>query len=361
MLRIEMMPAEYGDCIWIEYGKPQGRTYRVLIDGGLAECGKLLRKRIKALPPGERRFDLGVVTHIDTDHINGMINLLRDLPEGCGFDCFWFNGYDQIKPGGTKGIAQGIELSTLLAGIEAKEKRKFWNKPFRRKAVMLPDTGEPRTVTLRGGLRMTILGPNSRGISDLFTAWDKVVRESRMVPLPEEAPETYREEEPFPGEGAETLSVEELAESDFTQDDSPSNGSSIVLLAEYGEESVLLTGDAFPGDIVKGIRRILPAGEKLPLTAFKVPHHGSRNNNNNALFDAVNCRSYMVSTNGKKHGHPDREGIARILVHGTGDTALYFNYSHEANLVWSDDRLQSDYRYRAYYAGNGNMKIDLSE
>jgi len=69
----------------------------------------------------------------------------------------------------------------------------------------------------------------------------------------------------------------------------------------------------------------------------------------------------MVSTNGKKHGHPDREGIARILVHGTGDTALYFNYSHEANLVWSDDRLQSDYRYRAYYAGNGNMKIDLSE
>ena len=134
-----------------------------------------------------------------------------------------------------------------------------------------------------------------------------------------------------------------------------------VLLAEYGEESILLTGDAFPGDIVKGIGRIIPAGEKLPLTAFKVPHHGSRNNNSNELFEAFNCHSFMVSTNGRKHGHPDREGIARILIHSAGDTALYFNYSHDAGTVWSNDRLQNDYGYKAFFAGNGHMKIDLAE
>lgn len=361
MLRIEMLPAEYGDCLWIEYGKEGGKTHRVLVDGGLAECGKVLRKKIRALLPEERRFDLGVVTHIDTDHINGMINLLRDIPDGLTFDYFWFNGYDQIKPSGIKGIAQGIELSTLLTNLETREKRSFWNKPFRRKAVMLPDSGIPRTVTLKGGMKMTILGPSPRGVTELFREWEKVVREARMTPQPEEMAEPAGEEETLREEEAEIFSVEELAESDFTQDDSPSNGSSIVLLAQFEGESILLTGDAFPGDIVAGIRRIIPVGEKLPLSAFKVPHHGSRNNNSNELFEACDCRSYMVSTNGKKHGHPDREGIARILVHSAGDTALYFNYSHEANLVWSDDRLQNDYRYRAYYAGNGNMKIDLSE
>ncbi len=356
-----MLPAEYGDCLWIEYGKSGGRTYRVLVDGGLAECGKVLRQRIKALPPEERRFDLIVVTHIDTDHINGMISLLRNIPEGFGCDTFWFNGYDQIKAPGTKGIAQASELSTLLGEWESREKRKFWNKPFRRKAVMLPDTGVPKTVTLRGGMKMTVLGPTSKGIAELFKEWNKVVREAKMVPLPEEERDLFPEEG-FPSAGeAEDIFVEELAQSGFTQDDSPSNGSSIVMLAEYGEESILLTGDAFPEDIVKGIRRIIPAGEKLPLTAFKVPHHGSRNNNSSELFEAFRCRSFMVSTNGRKHGHPDREGIARILVHSGGDTALYFNYSHDAGMVWSNDRLQSDYGYKAFYAGNGHMKIDLEE
>ena len=362
MFRIEMLPAEYGDCLWIEYGKPTGKTHRVLIDGGLSGCGKILRKRIKSLAPEERHFDLVVVTHIDTDHINGIINLLKNMPEGFGFDYFWFNGYDQIKPKETFGVGQGIELTDLLLKMENRENRKFWNKPFRRKAVMLTESGSPRKVTLKGGMRITVLGPTAKGIEVLYREWDKVIMEARKKVRPEEPkPLLPEEEDQFETGELEEIDVEELAREDFTEDNSPANGSSIVLLTEFDNKKILLTGDAYPGDIVKGIKRISGDHEKIPLNAVKLPHHGSKNNNSNALFETFSCPYFMVSTNGVSHGHPDRQGIARVLVNNTLESTIYFNYTHDWNKIWTDQKLQTDYRYKAVYAGNGHLKITLSE
>ena len=57
MLRIEMLPAAHGDCLWIEYGS--GATvHRILIDGGPAHTYPALRERILHLPANARRFEL---------------------------------------------------------------------------------------------------------------------------------------------------------------------------------------------------------------------------------------------------------------------------------------------------------------
>ena len=77
MFRIEMLPAAHGDCLWIEYGSGSA-VHRILIDGGPAHAYPALRQRILHLPAGERRFDLLVITHIDADHIEGVIRLLLD-------------------------------------------------------------------------------------------------------------------------------------------------------------------------------------------------------------------------------------------------------------------------------------------
>jgi len=210
-------------------------------------------------------------------------------------------------------------------------------------------------------MKMTVLGPNAKGIEELYREWDRVVREALGKMVPEEpTPPTPEEEEPFTPPVLEEISVEELARETFTEDNSPSNGSSIVLLAEFDEKKILLTGDAHPGDIVEGINRIAGSGEKLPLHAVKLPHHGSKNNNSNELFEAVSCNNFMVSTNGKKHGHPDRQGIARVLVNKTEESTLFFNYTHEGNKIWSDQKLQTDYRYKAVFAENGTLRIDLA-
>ena len=77
MFRVEMRPAACGDCLWIEYGTPPA-THIVVIDGGVGATAKDLANRI-AQARAERGVDvldieLLVVTHIDNDHIGGVLD-----------------------------------------------------------------------------------------------------------------------------------------------------------------------------------------------------------------------------------------------------------------------------------------------
>ena len=80
MLRLEMLPAACGDCLWLEYGDG-AQAGIVIIDGGLRETAQVLRKRIdkarRARGVETLEVELLVVTHIDNDHIVGIIELLR--------------------------------------------------------------------------------------------------------------------------------------------------------------------------------------------------------------------------------------------------------------------------------------------
>src|SRR5436853_4823327 len=96
MLRIEMLQAGHGDCLWIEYGDPASPR-RVLVDGGATGTYKrALRPRLLALPEEARRFELVVVTHIDADHIAGILDLLADPEIGFSAHDLWFNGYRHL-------------------------------------------------------------------------------------------------------------------------------------------------------------------------------------------------------------------------------------------------------------------------
>jgi len=97
MFRLEVLPAAHGDAIWLEYGDPR-TPRRIVVDGGPAatyETG--LHKRLLLLPVKDRRIDLLVVTHIDTDHIDGAIILLQAAEQlGINFGEIWFNGWEQL-------------------------------------------------------------------------------------------------------------------------------------------------------------------------------------------------------------------------------------------------------------------------
>src|SRR5687767_2317245 len=83
--KIELLPAAHGDALWIEYGNSRDPV-RILIDGGPAhtyERGlrarfQRLRSLDRAAGRGDSRIDLFVVTHIDCDHIDGAVLLLRE-------------------------------------------------------------------------------------------------------------------------------------------------------------------------------------------------------------------------------------------------------------------------------------------
>ncbi|MCU7876385.1 MAG: MBL fold metallo-hydrolase [Candidatus Thiodiazotropha sp. (ex Lucinoma borealis)] len=86
-----MLPARHGDCLWIEYGE-LAAPHRILIDGGTSGTFQDLKKRFEAIPETQREFELLVVTHIDADHISGVLKLLEsDLP-GVRLNLPQFNG-----------------------------------------------------------------------------------------------------------------------------------------------------------------------------------------------------------------------------------------------------------------------------
>ena len=94
MFTVEMLPAQNGDCLWIEYGKGANR-HRILIDGGRSPTYQELARRIHQLDASERHFELLVVTHVDSDHIQGIIPLLQ-ADFGITYGDVWFNGWKQL-------------------------------------------------------------------------------------------------------------------------------------------------------------------------------------------------------------------------------------------------------------------------
>src|SRR5918992_6185173 len=64
-LEVQFLPARQGDAIWVRWGR--GR--QLMIDMGTEQTGRKLAKRFEALPESKRRFDLLVITHVDSDHI----------------------------------------------------------------------------------------------------------------------------------------------------------------------------------------------------------------------------------------------------------------------------------------------------
>jgi len=68
-------------------------------------------------------FNLFVVTHIDADHIDVPLVLLRDTQIRCRFDDIWFNGWSQIAPDDDIDIfapLQGEFLASILGDRVAK-------------------------------------------------------------------------------------------------------------------------------------------------------------------------------------------------------------------------------------------------
>ena len=118
MLRIEMLPASQGDCLWIEYGT-KAKPRRILIDGGTSGSIEPLVDKVKAMPAGSRRLELLVVTHVDADHIAGVLKFLETPKLGLTVGEIWFNAYKHLldKDDEIFGPEQGEKLSAdIVAG-----------------------------------------------------------------------------------------------------------------------------------------------------------------------------------------------------------------------------------------------------
>ena len=95
MLNLHVVQAEYGDCFILE-SKLGKESSTVLIDGGPYQTFEKHLKRTLQELPLSRKLDLVVLSHIDNDHIIGLLDLL-----------------DEIKTQREKGIKELIKISKL--------------------------------------------------------------------------------------------------------------------------------------------------------------------------------------------------------------------------------------------------------
>ena len=345
MLRIEMLPAAQGDCLWIEYGQ-KAKPRRILIDGGTTGSIKPLLEKVKALPAGSRTLELLVVTHVDADHIAGVLKFLETPKLGLTVREIWFNAYKHlVGKNETFGPAQGEALSAdIVAG------KVPWNTKFKGRAVKVPDKGPLPVKKLDGGLQLVVLGPTNEKLRILKPVWIEACKEAGIKPGKPKARPRPPGLEPFG-----PINVDTLADTKFKEDKTEANGSSIILLLRHQGTSILLAADGHPTVIEAGLKR-LSSNKRLKLDAYKVAHHCSKNNVTRSLLERLDCSRYLISSNGAIYRHPDREAIARILKYGKSGnrpTQLVFNFKTKFTSVWDSAALKQKWSYTTTFPASG--------
>ncbi|MBK7827140.1 hypothetical protein [Nannocystis sp.] len=314
LFTLEALDASEGDCLLLLYGTAR-QPRLVVIDGGpRSTCDAALLPRLLALRsafPADAPLpvELLVVTHVDSDHIAGVVALTGRLLElrAAGAEPplvikeLWHNSFDGVL--GEQQVRRAIDFVNRLSEAEtsadvvasASEGRKLHddavalgmaiNAEFADLVARADDGGVQ--VPCGDGLTLTVLGPARQQLDDFRREWDATL-------------------------GKQASAHGQVA---ATPDTSRPNLASIVLLAECRGRSMLLAGDARGDHILAGLEAAgkLPPGGTMHIDVFKLPHHGSCRNNSEELLQRVTADTYVISANGK-HANPDRETLERLAV-----------------------------------------------
>lgn len=353
---IEVLHAAYGDSIWIECARDDARPWRMLIDGGPPEAAAAVEARVDALPPGDRAIDVVVVTHIDSDHIGGMLPLLaRDDIE---VEDVWFNGLPQLPTSGeqlTRSVGEGEDLVELLTDA-SRPRPLAWNRIVEGRAVATPGDHTFLELAPPGGPKITLLSPTPKRLLALRGIWDKALTRLQRG-------ESEEIEPPSPPEPLGDLEL--LAATKTKNDTSVPNGSSIAFLLEHRGASCLLGADAFPTVLGGALWALANArgGQPVAVDAVKLPHHGSQKNVGAKLLTVVSSKQFLISTSGEHFGHPDDVSLARAVTAGGPGTTLWFNYPANAKTSrWADPGLAARCELTTHFAdSDAGTRLELPE
>ena len=357
---ITMLPAEDGDCFFIEVDGG-----RILIDAGRNQTGATRLKTFLAnLPPRiGPTVDILVCSHIDADHILGMGPLLKDLSFTVGD--VWFNGYrhhaeaaDQFVPAGrgTNATAALNVANALDLTKDITERGLRWNGAFSQKAVMAEEGGPLPRIPLTATCSIVLLGPPKAEVADFFKQWKREVKRLDI----EVTPDLARRSRPT----VDAQNLRSLALQRDEPDTAKPNGSSICFVIEQYDRNLkraLFLADAHPDDVAVALERYEPGGKRIAFDAIKAAHHGSAANNTSQLIARLQSKLWLVSSDGSRHGHPDPETLARIALAPDCRKVIAFNYETSFNRDWMKPDIQAAYGFTTKFGdGNSPMIFSLS-
>ncbi|MEZ8780267.1 AVAST type 1 anti-phage system MBL fold metallo-hydrolase Avs1a [Vibrio splendidus] len=360
-MRIKMYPAANGDAFLLS----SGRT-NVLIDGGYAKTfNTYIRQDLEEIASKGECLNLVIVSHIDSDHIGGIIQFLL-LNGNLGksniisVDNIWHNSLrgltsankTELSPenldilkaikrrGHPKESAQGTadfeeisarQGSTLASLIHAGSY--YWNEGDGTKSICV-ECNQHKYFP-NGFVR--VLTPSKDRLEGLLKTWKKDLRRygftgsvssDQIIDDAFELNFEHRDKTQVSGQKLVSAGRRKNLEEVYTPDNSPTNGSSIATVIELDGARVLMLADAWAEDILKELLKMKSRGESMVFDAIKISHHGSIYNTSPELLTVIDAPMYFISSNGSKHNHPDIELLRAIVDREASFTrTLYFNYS----------------------------------
>ncbi|MBS2014304.1 MAG: hypothetical protein JST00_15565 [Deltaproteobacteria bacterium] len=315
--RLEALEAKYGDALLLHFGTA-AKPRLVVIDGGpKGVYGASLKPRLAELRKAKKKLsvDLLMVSHLDDDHVAGVVDLLdemneaKDANEAPALDIadIWINTFQDKL--GSDGLAK------VAAWVAA-------NAPKKKAEVFAASVAQGRSVRdLAGQLGITV--NSDKGLVKAPKAGKKVVKLgplSLTILCPSEVRiESLRKDwtKHLPKKGK--ANAAEIAQAAAYIDKSIYNLSSIVVLAQQGTKKMLLTGDARGDDILLGLEGAgLMKGGRFDCDVLKLPHHGSDRNVSTEFFQKVRAKHYVISANGR-FGNPDTPTLEMITSARAGE------------------------------------------
>jgi len=328
----------------------------IMIDGGpkgvyvphLKPRIKQIRDNRKLADNQPLEVDLMMVSHVDDDHIQGILDLTKELittkmekkPPLVRISGLWHNSFDNIigntppeltaafhsefGPASMGGDPPDLTIDKddedeetivsslkVLASIQQGAQLRSdainnldipLNPEFDGKLILATEPGTP--LDMGNGLTFTVAGPMVPELKELHKKHQEWLKELKAAgKTPEEVLAAY-------------------------VDKSVPNLSSLVVVAESGGKRILLTGDARGDKILEGLELVglLTDGGTMHIDVLKAPHHGSSNNLDNDFFERITADHYVFSGNGE-HGNPERESLEMLLnARGDADYTIHLTY-----------------------------------
>lgn len=372
MLKLIVVQAQFGDCLLLQSSEGD-KSFLILIDGGTSQTYERdLKPTIEALPSRARKIDLVVLSHIDNDHVLGLLDLLEDIKKNKDSKndeirvmSLWHNSFSDIMDeernnnplirrlslskqfseitmsnnmhlpviGALKGVGEGRDLRKLAQSLHIRI-----NPQFGGDLIVSRDKEKPVKI---GNMKFSILGPTQKNLDKLRKIWDDWLKKYQSV-------------------------VTKFSDLQLLKilDASIANLSSIMFIVEAQGKKILFTGDGLGDDAVDILseRGLLGSEGGYHVDVMKVPHHGSERNASPEFFNTVTADSYVISANGRDdnpslatlkwiiEGKRKKNKIVRIFL--TNRT----NNTDKILQKYDQDKFQ----YRFIFLQNGSHSLETA-
>jgi beta-lactamase superfamily II metal-dependent hydrolase len=379
-MRIRIYQSDKGDCLLVTGADGT----HILVDGGMKNAFQdHVRADLGRLAKRKEALELVYVSHIDQDHISGVLELLDNMiawrvyryrkgqganvkapafPEMPEIKHIWHNAFSDMLGENAGPVENLLAQSSLVLGLSVDPKLQQiaaahhelafsiaeairvsqriaadqlgipLNRAFGGKLALVRAAG---AAPIRiGGMRASVIGPFKRDVEKLREEWELWLgqNQERIRKLKRDAEADAH----AIGNSADRLSallaarVDELGNREKV---TAPNLASLMLLLEGGGKKVLLTGDGHWKDIMDGLRHCgrLDAQDRLHVDVLKIQHHGSEHNHNQEMAEKITARHYVFCGNGK-HENPDPRVVKLVCeshhkVRPQDRFTLWFNCS----------------------------------